>query len=231
VNVRWEAIFEPYNEHRAHPKKFAQLPNTPSWSESFEENLSLTLEWLLREARDDVIRLSPTPIITPVMDSWYRAEFEEGRFFHICFKSEMLEFRHQYETQLEHLRRPSLYRGEQLAEALPIPPDQAVRIIESAVPRPSLPAYSEVSEALQIHLHRLLWSAWSCFGGDGWREEPKVPEVTDKDPMCRPLLYDEKPYSDWDRVWRKKCFKCQADLPPGLKMWVKLQHSALKDAQ
>jgi multiple sugar transport system substrate-binding protein len=52
--------------------------------------------------------------------------------------------------------RPSLYRGGQLAEALAIPPDQAVRIIESAVSRPSLPAYSEVSEALQIHLHRAL---------------------------------------------------------------------------
>ncbi len=52
--------------------------------------------------------------------------------------------------------RPSLYRGETLAGVLPIPPAEARRIIEHAVPRPATPVYTQLSGLLQIHLHRAL---------------------------------------------------------------------------
>ena len=52
--------------------------------------------------------------------------------------------------------RSSLYETELLAGALPIPPDDARRIIDRAVPRPVTPIYTELSSELQVHLHRAL---------------------------------------------------------------------------
>lgn len=52
--------------------------------------------------------------------------------------------------------RPSLYDTPALADALGIPPADARRIIEHAVPRPVTPVYSQLSEILQIALHRAL---------------------------------------------------------------------------
>jgi multiple sugar transport system substrate-binding protein len=52
--------------------------------------------------------------------------------------------------------RPSLYARAELADALPIAPSQARAIIERAVARPPTPLYSELSETLQIRLHRAL---------------------------------------------------------------------------
>jgi multiple sugar transport system substrate-binding protein len=52
--------------------------------------------------------------------------------------------------------RPNLYDEQALADALAVPPAQARRIIESAVPRPVTPLYTQLSEILQIHLHRAL---------------------------------------------------------------------------
>jgi multiple sugar transport system substrate-binding protein len=52
--------------------------------------------------------------------------------------------------------RPALYASEALATALAIPPAQVQRIIEHAVPRPVTPVYAELSDILQIHLHRAL---------------------------------------------------------------------------
>ena len=40
--------------------------------------------------------------------------------------------------------------------AIGAPPDQIRRIIEHAVPRPVTPVYAELSELLQVHLHRAL---------------------------------------------------------------------------
>jgi ABC-type glycerol-3-phosphate transport system substrate-binding protein len=51
--------------------------------------------------------------------------------------------------------RPALYDRKDLA-ALGAPPDQIRRIIEHAVPRPVTPVYAELSELLQVHLHRAL---------------------------------------------------------------------------
>jgi multiple sugar transport system substrate-binding protein len=55
----------------------------------------------------------------------------------------------------EYPPRPALYDGNALA-ALGAPPDQTRRIIEHAVPRPITPVYAELSELLQVHLHRAL---------------------------------------------------------------------------
>jgi ABC-type glycerol-3-phosphate transport system substrate-binding protein len=52
--------------------------------------------------------------------------------------------------------RPALYDNEELAEALGVPAADARRIIERAVPRPVTPVYSELSDILQVHLHRAL---------------------------------------------------------------------------
>ena len=52
--------------------------------------------------------------------------------------------------------RRSLYAGARLAGALSVPPDQARRIIEAAVPRPVTPVYAELSAALQVELHAAL---------------------------------------------------------------------------
>jgi multiple sugar transport system substrate-binding protein len=52
--------------------------------------------------------------------------------------------------------RRSLYVNPRLTEALPVPPEVAREIVESALPRPATPVYSQLSGILQIQLHRAL---------------------------------------------------------------------------
>jgi multiple sugar transport system substrate-binding protein len=52
--------------------------------------------------------------------------------------------------------RTGIYDDPALADALEIPPAQAREIIEAAVPRPVTPVYTQLSEILQIQLHRAL---------------------------------------------------------------------------
>ncbi len=52
--------------------------------------------------------------------------------------------------------RPSLFAGDALAGALPVPPADAARIIAAAVPRPVSPVYSQLSSLLQVAVHRAL---------------------------------------------------------------------------
>ncbi|MFL5578031.1 MAG: ABC transporter substrate-binding protein [Gemmatimonadaceae bacterium] len=52
--------------------------------------------------------------------------------------------------------RPALYDDPRLATALSVPPAQARRAVESATPRPVTPIWTQLSEILQIHLHRAL---------------------------------------------------------------------------
>jgi ABC-type glycerol-3-phosphate transport system substrate-binding protein len=49
-----------------------------------------------------------------------------------------------------------LYQSGALADALPIPPASALAVIEQATPRPVTPVYNELSELLQVSLHRAL---------------------------------------------------------------------------
>jgi multiple sugar transport system substrate-binding protein len=54
--------------------------------------------------------------------------------------------------------RRSLYDGDDLARALPMPIADIRRALDATVARPITPVYSELSEILQVHLHRALTS-------------------------------------------------------------------------
>jgi multiple sugar transport system substrate-binding protein len=52
--------------------------------------------------------------------------------------------------------RVTLYQDNALTDALAVPPEQVRRMIEQAILRPVTPVYAELSEILQIQLHRAL---------------------------------------------------------------------------
>jgi multiple sugar transport system substrate-binding protein len=52
--------------------------------------------------------------------------------------------------------RPALFRDPSLSTALGVDAQSVLRIVEAAVPRPVTPIYSQLSEILQVHLHRAL---------------------------------------------------------------------------
>lgn len=75
----------------------------------------------------------------------------------------LIDYLLQPEQLLERARlvgqyppRPALYETQALADRLTIAPGEAQRIIERAVARPVTPVYTELSEILQIALHRAL---------------------------------------------------------------------------
>ena len=75
----------------------------------------------------------------------------------------LIEFLLQPEQMIERARiagqfptRPALYKTKALADVLTIPLADALNVIERAVPRPITPVYSQLSEVLQIALHRAL---------------------------------------------------------------------------
>ena len=76
---------------------------------------------------------------------------------------ELLTFLTAPEQMLERARlaghlppRPSLYEGTALESALAMPAQEALRVIEHARPRPTTPVYTDLSETLQVELHRAL---------------------------------------------------------------------------
>jgi multiple sugar transport system substrate-binding protein len=74
----------------------------------------------------------------------------------------VVDFLTQPEQMLDRSRlsgyppRPALYDDPRLAEILPIPIALARSIVEHSVARPATPIYSQLSELLQIDLHRAL---------------------------------------------------------------------------
>src|SRR5690606_31788627 len=52
--------------------------------------------------------------------------------------------------------RPALYDDPAMSTFLRAPAAEVRRIVEAAEPRPVIPVYSEVSELLQVELHRAL---------------------------------------------------------------------------
>jgi multiple sugar transport system substrate-binding protein len=75
----------------------------------------------------------------------------------------LIEYLLQPEQMLERARvagqyppRPALYETDELAAALPIAPADALAVIEHAIPRPVTPVYNQLSEMLQVSLHRAL---------------------------------------------------------------------------
>jgi multiple sugar transport system substrate-binding protein len=76
---------------------------------------------------------------------------------------ELIDFLLQPEQMIERARvvgqypaRPALYATRALAEALTVSPSDALDVIARAVPRPITPVYHELSQILQISLHRAL---------------------------------------------------------------------------
>jgi multiple sugar transport system substrate-binding protein len=75
----------------------------------------------------------------------------------------LVEFLSAPEQMLERARlvaqlppRQSLYETGALAEALPIPIGDVQAVLDAAVPRPVTPVYTELSEILQVRVHRAL---------------------------------------------------------------------------
>jgi ABC-type glycerol-3-phosphate transport system substrate-binding protein len=75
----------------------------------------------------------------------------------------LIEFLLQPTQMIERARiagqfpsRRALYETGALDGALEVPPADALRIIERAVPRPVTPVYTQLSEILQVSLHRAL---------------------------------------------------------------------------
>lgn len=188
IELDWESVYQPDRGTKT-MKKFAQLSASIPWGMDFEENVWTTLEWLVRDGRKEEIRYNPDPLLNPVRDGWYNSEFDEGRFFHVCYPQDMLKFRGQYDSlRMQLMDSPDdLRKGKELLK------DCKAR----------------------------LWSAWNCVGADGDRVEPEAP--VDE-------LYVATPYFEWPREWTNQCSRCCAPLPKALRMWVKLQHSKLKDA-
>ncbi|HEX2458944.1 MAG TPA: ABC transporter substrate-binding protein [Vicinamibacterales bacterium] len=86
-----------------------------------------------------------------------------GRSAHPTLASELVAFLAAPEQMIERARltgqlpaRRSLYDSAELVAALPIPLEQVRPILEAAVPRPATPVYSELSEILQVSIHRAL---------------------------------------------------------------------------
>jgi multiple sugar transport system substrate-binding protein len=75
----------------------------------------------------------------------------------------LIDYLLQPEQMIERARiagqfpsRPALYQTEALKDALAMPIADVLTIVEQAVPRPVTPVYSQLSEILQVSLHRAL---------------------------------------------------------------------------
>jgi ABC-type glycerol-3-phosphate transport system substrate-binding protein len=82
---------------------------------------------------------------------------------HAALARSLVEFLTDGDQMLERARvasqlpsRRSLYDSDELARAMALPIGDLEAAIESAVPRPVTPVYTEVSQLLQVHLHRAL---------------------------------------------------------------------------
>jgi multiple sugar transport system substrate-binding protein len=80
----------------------------------------------------------------------------EAAFRLISYLTAPAQMLERAEVVGQYPARRSVFGDPRLAEALGVPPEQALRVIERARPRPATPVWSELSEILQIHLHRAL---------------------------------------------------------------------------
>ncbi|HEX2094260.1 MAG TPA: ABC transporter substrate-binding protein [Longimicrobiaceae bacterium] len=76
--------------------------------------------------------------------------------------------------------RRSVYADPRLQRSLPVPVAQVRAIVEAATPRPVTPIYTQLSEVLQIHLHRALvgQAAPEAALRDAAREMERIIEST-----------------------------------------------------
>lgn len=85
-----------------------------------------------------------------------RTEHPEAAWTLINYLTQPEQMRERAEVVGQFPTRTALYEDPTLASGLAIPPAMVRRIIEYAVPRPVTPIYTQLSEILQIHLHRAL---------------------------------------------------------------------------
>ena len=85
-----------------------------------------------------------------------RSDHPEAAYEVIKFLTQPPQMLERAEMAGQYPPRPSLYEGDALEGAIAIPPAEAREIIEQAIARPVTPLYSELSEQLQVRLHRAL---------------------------------------------------------------------------
>jgi multiple sugar transport system substrate-binding protein len=83
-------------------------------------------------------------------------EHPEAAWAVINFLTQPEQMRERARVVGQFPTRSGVYDDPDLATGLTIPPATIRRIIEYAVPRPVTPVYTQLSEILQIHLHRAL---------------------------------------------------------------------------
>lgn len=85
-----------------------------------------------------------------------RTEHPEAAWAVIDYLTRPEQMRERARVAGQFPTRSGVYADPDLASGLAIPPATIRRIIEYAVPRPVTPVYTQLSEILQIHLHRAL---------------------------------------------------------------------------
>jgi multiple sugar transport system substrate-binding protein len=85
-----------------------------------------------------------------------RTEHPEAAWAVVNYLTQPEQMRERARVVGQFPTRPAVYDDPELASGLAIPPATVRRIIEHAVPRPVSPVYTQLSEILQIHLHRAL---------------------------------------------------------------------------
>jgi multiple sugar transport system substrate-binding protein len=85
-----------------------------------------------------------------------RTEHPEAAWAVINYLTQPEQMRERARVVGQFPTRLGVYDDPDLASGLAIPPAMVRRIIEYAVPRPVTPVYTQLSEILQIHLHRAL---------------------------------------------------------------------------
>jgi ABC-type glycerol-3-phosphate transport system substrate-binding protein len=85
-----------------------------------------------------------------------RTESPEAAWAVIDYLTQPEQMRERARVVGQFPSRTELYQGEGLKAELGLPPATVRRVIEYAVPRPVTPVYNQLSEILQIHLHRAL---------------------------------------------------------------------------
>jgi ABC-type glycerol-3-phosphate transport system substrate-binding protein len=85
-----------------------------------------------------------------------RSEHPEAAWAVIDYLTRPEQMRERARVVGQFPTRSSVYDDPELASGLAIPPETVRRIVEHAVPRPVSPVYTQLSEILQIQIHRAL---------------------------------------------------------------------------
>jgi multiple sugar transport system substrate-binding protein len=85
-----------------------------------------------------------------------RTEHPEAAWAVIDYLTQPEQMRERAQVVGQFPTRSAVYDDPELASGLAIPPATVRKIIEHGVPRPVTPIYTQLSEILQIHLHRAL---------------------------------------------------------------------------